>query len=62
MGSGSDVELEARIQAARETLDAWVREVSEPILCYYTPVETLDSPRLQLLAPRAESESCEWAQ
>ena len=27
MGSGSDVGLETRTQAARETLDAWVREV-----------------------------------
>ena len=55
-------EYQGRSHAFGEENDAWVREVSEPILCYYTPVETLDSPRLQLLAPRAESESCEWAQ
>ncbi len=52
---------QGRSHAFGEENDAWVREVSEPILCYYTPIETLDSPRLQLLAPRAESEWCEWA-
>jgi len=53
---------QGRSHAFGEENDAWVREVSEPILCYYAPIETLDSPRLQLLAPRAESEWCEWAQ
>ena len=53
---------QGRSHAFGEENDAWVREVSEPILCYYAPLETLDSPRLQLLAPRAESEWCEKAQ
>jgi hypothetical protein len=52
-------EYQGRSHAFGEENDAWVREVSEPILCYYEPIETLDSPRLQLLAPRAESEWCE---
>ncbi len=55
-------EYQGRSHAFGEENDAWVREVSEPILCYYTPRETLDSPRLQLLVPRAESEWCVWAQ
>lgn len=55
-------EYQGRSHAFGEENDAWVREVSEPILCYYTPLETIDSPRLQLLVPRAESERCEWAQ
>jgi len=53
---------QGRSHAFGEENDAWVREVSEPILCFYAPLETLDSPRLQLLAPRAKSEWCEWAQ
>ena len=55
-------QYQGRSHAFGEENDAWVREVSEPILCYYAPIETLDSPRLQLLVPRAESEWCEWAQ
>ncbi len=55
-------EYQGRSHSFGEENDAWVREVSEPILCYYTPLETMDSPRLQLLVPRAESERCEWAQ
>ena len=55
-------QYQGRTHAFGEENDAWVREVSEPILCYYAPIETLDSPRLQLLVPRAESEWCEWAQ
>jgi len=55
-------EYQGKSHAFGEENDAWVREVSEPILCYYAPIETLDSPRLQLFAPRAESEWCEWAQ
>ncbi len=50
---------QGRSHAFGEENDAWVREVSEPILCYYAPIQTLDSPRLQLLAPRAESDWCE---
>ena len=54
-------QYQGRTHAFGEENDAWVREVSEPILCYYAPLETLDSPRLQLLVPRAESEWCEGA-
>jgi hypothetical protein len=41
-----------------EENDAWVREVSRPILCYYEPIETLEQPRVDLLVPRSEVQSC----
>jgi hypothetical protein len=41
-----------------EENDAWVREVSFPILCHYEPVVMLESPRVQLLVPRAEGREC----
>jgi hypothetical protein len=34
--------------------DVWVRRVAAPILCYYMPVKTLRTVRIQLLAPRPE--------
>ncbi len=57
-----DTKYYGRSIAFGEETDSWTREVTEPILCYYTPVVTLDRPHLQLLTPRAESEWCEWAQ
>ncbi len=35
-----------------EENDAWVREVSEPVLCYYQPAVTLGSVGLVLYTPR----------
>jgi hypothetical protein len=32
--------------------NAWVRRVSQTILCYYTPVETLREVQMQVLVPR----------
>ncbi len=32
--------------------NAWVRRVSQIILCYYTPVETLRDVQMQVLVPR----------
>ena len=51
-------DYQGRSHAFGEENDAWVREVSEPILCYYAPLETLDSPRLQLLVPMPEADHC----
>ena len=34
--------------------DVWVRRVAAPILCYYMPIKTLRTVRIQLLAPRPE--------
>jgi hypothetical protein len=42
-----------------EENDAWVREVSRPILCWYEPALRLESPRVDLLTPRATRATCE---
>jgi hypothetical protein len=41
-----------------EENDAWVRHVSEVVLCYYEPVETFKDVGVQLLMPRAEAGDC----
>ena len=38
--------------------DAWVQWVSEPVLCYYEPLETFKNVRVQLLVPRTEIGDC----
>lgn len=38
--------------------DTWVKWVSEPVLCYYEPIETFKNLRVQLLIPRAEIDNC----
>jgi hypothetical protein len=38
--------------------DAWVRWVSEPVLCYYQPLKTLDAVRVMLLVPREGRADC----
>ena len=40
-----------------EENDAWVSKVSEPVLCYYEPVETLSDVEIQILEPR--NQPCE---
>jgi hypothetical protein len=49
--------FQGRSHAFGEENDAWVREVSLPILCYYEPLETFGETRVQILAPR--DDSCE---
>ena len=44
--------LQGRAHSFGEENDAWVTEVSEPILCYYEPVLKSKDPALMLLAPR----------
>jgi len=44
--------LQGRAHSFGEENDAWVIEVSEPILCYYEPILKLKDPALMLLAPR----------
>jgi hypothetical protein len=39
-----------------EENDAWVKRVSQPILCYYEPDKTFRTVRTQLLVPRATPE------
>jgi hypothetical protein len=41
-----------------EENDAWVREVSLPILCWYDPVLRLHEPRLDFLVPKSEGAGC----
>jgi len=42
-----------------EENNAWVKWVSEPVLCYYTPEKTYKEVRVQLLVPRAGSLDCD---
>jgi hypothetical protein len=42
-----------------EENNAWVKWVSEAVLCYYTPEKTYKEVRVQLLVPRAGSLDCE---
>lgn len=41
-----------------EENNAWVKNVSEPILCYYEPIRTYRDLRLQLLRPRSQPGDC----
>jgi hypothetical protein len=42
-----------------EENNAWVKWVSEEVLCFYTPEKTYKEVRVQLLVPRAGSLDCE---
>jgi hypothetical protein len=42
-----------------EENNAWVKWVSEAVLCFYTPEKTYKGVRVQLLVPRAGSLDCE---
>ncbi len=46
------IQWQGRSHAFGEENDAWVRAVSEPVLCYYEPSITLDSVGLVLYTPR----------
>jgi hypothetical protein len=45
--------LQGRQHSFGEENDAWVKEISIPILCYYEPVLKQKDPALMLLVPRA---------
>jgi len=45
-----------------EENNAWVKWVSEPVLCFYAPEKTYKEVRVQLLVPRAGSLDCELPQ
>ena len=47
--------LQGRAHSFGEENDAWVREVSLPILCYYEVMETFSDTRVQILIPREAS-------
>jgi len=46
------VQYQGRSHSFGEENDAWVRYVSEPVLCYYEPLITLKDVEVQLLTPR----------
>lgn len=41
-----------------EENNAWVTWVSRPVLCYYTPIKTIQDMRLQLLVPNPQAGDC----
>jgi hypothetical protein len=53
------VNYKGRDFAFGEENDAYVRWISEPILCSYEPIKTIKKIPIQLLAPREESGSCQ---
>jgi hypothetical protein len=50
--------LQGRSHSFGEENDAWVREVSGPILCSYQPLLSLEQPPLELLVPRTGGPEC----
>jgi hypothetical protein len=52
------VQYQGRTRAFGEENDAWVDQVSLPVLCYYEPVWTLDRAAVQLLIPRERVPAC----
>ena len=52
------VQYQGRTRAFGEENDAWVNQVSVPVLCYYDPVWTLNEAALQLLTPREQAPAC----
>ena len=53
-----NTKLKGREKSFGEENDAWVKNVSEPILCYYEPFRTFRELRLQLLKPRSKPGTC----
>ena len=55
-------DLETSLQGSGHSFgeenDAWVEEVSEPILCSYEPTTVIPQLSLQMLTPRAAAGSC----
>jgi len=50
--------LKGRAKSFGEENDAWVKNVSEPVLCYYEPFRTFRELRVQLLKPRSNPGAC----
>jgi hypothetical protein len=47
-----------RAKSFGEENDAWVKNVSEAVLCYYEPFRTFRDLKIQLLKPRSEPGEC----
>ncbi|MBI5950549.1 MAG: hypothetical protein HY865_02730 [Chloroflexi bacterium] len=41
-----------------EENNAWVKWVTRPVMCYYTPLETMKNVNVQLLVPREDTVDC----
>ncbi len=52
------IQYQGRARPFGEENDAWVRGVSEPVLCYYEPVATYQDVGVQLLVPRENVIGC----
>jgi hypothetical protein len=53
-----NVVYQGRSHAFGEENDAWVRQVAQPVLCYYLPVVSIDSPSVEMLRPRPAPGNC----
>jgi hypothetical protein len=53
---------QGRSHSFGEENDAWVREVSLPILCWYEPTLSLEVPPVELFVPRASASNCDEGQ
>jgi hypothetical protein len=54
------IQVQGRSHAFGEENDAWVREVSEPALCFYEPALTIEEAAVQILVPRTAPTPCPW--
>lgn len=50
-----NTKLQGSAHSFGEENDAWVKEVSEPVLCYYEPLVTMKQVAIQILAPRQKA-------
>ena len=53
-----NVKLQDRVNAFSEENNAWVKWVSQPLLCYYEPIQEFKRVRVVLLAPRQNPVNC----
>ena len=47
-----------RTKSFGEENDAWVKNVAEPVLCYYEPFRSFRELKIQLLKPRSTPGTC----
>ncbi len=52
------IQFQGRNHVFGEENDAWVRAVSEPVLCYYAPAATFNEVGVQLLYPLPAGQAC----
>ena len=50
--------IQDRSYGFNEENNAWAKWVAGPILCYYTPINTIKSVQVQLLVPAADTAGC----